>query len=1318
MTIINDKQSYLDLNGPSLEIISQPSPSQICNGGSASFVGLTTAVFSTFVDGGQEKGVKNPAVGSGTITYSWYIEANSSLGIGADTRLTNGLFNGATISGSSTPTLTLTNVPIKFNGAKIYFISDYLSSPTTGKSLNGAQKSTSALLEVLPILKIEQQPKSTYSSYWLWNEPDSMDSSVDLATTISISYTDDNGNLVKNDFNPLTAITTRYSNFIPGKEYTIRTTDNIKARVKARGANGGSAPDTIFTGGKGGSAEGVFTFLADTDYKLIVGKSGGDDGSGGQPGGGNAYVDDMVLLATRSQERSDTERATFPIYVNPVCVDTIVSGWYTRTAGSSSTSTTITRQLVVKWRGKVIYNLNSNSPQFNVEADKIRSQGFVQVGAYKYYPSTYRGSQYGWYADGVTCGTAPSGRGDFGNSFDVYRVRSSGGGGGGGYTGLFIDSISKENAIIIAGGGGGGSRNGITFASPDGEEVYRRYSGGDGGGLSGESAFDASNGIGGLGATQTFPGTGHGENSSVYSGSALQGGNGFSGGGGGYFGGGAGDFNGAGAAGGGSGYLHPSLILDSSDPTKDEPPTRIIGPDVDTFISTGYKPKTKSFIYSPKTKQEYEKVTFNVSGLGAITGLYFVFTSLDGKESFRIDNVTQSNGSKTEKYAVKKNTTYNVQCFISNRPQQQGIIKNNIVGNIGKSNQIFADTLGSSNDFDDMRVVCEKGEFESQSPQTIYNDNKDRFLNRNPRTTWVLSYRYDAPVEVISETYTSNELIVDPDGSFEIDFSLSPFVSPSTTAIYNVSASLNDVVNSPNISYQWEIEGGEDLRDGSYETANQEISISVSGSKTNELKITSFVPAELYLRCKVTASNACNSLLYSNYIIYRVSPPRPLVQIEAYNSGGNNSPLAILKEYNLDEDEIIFGSDATGNNYVESRGIRTGLNSDMICIFAEETDLEIEVEMFGAKGKDFSNFKGGEGGYSRLRLTLFKGQEYILKGINTPGALFLYKKSNLIACVASGGDAGQKSNGGRGGGVRTKGDGTQSSSKSGSSDIPIGDVGVFGSSSTQSSLYSGDTKASGTSGGRTIKCTKGVYWKDQGKSPCDNLGQTNFILSNGSPVFNSSIIERGYKDGYSVNQTGGSAVNSTSGKGGDGAWGGDGGRDGNGGSGGSGFFSARERTLVNGLVKEYGDISLKSIVGGSTYSKPRFVLRKAGVFDIETKGKVTHSFNNTSDINLLLLSEGSVDIAGTEGMGAADNLYGFGGNLSGKHYTIKMNFDYRDIIVVPSDYTGGGRYDPDISVARILRGDDQSTWKIWFQRGGSDAGANTYVSFFEVQGVI
>jgi hypothetical protein len=87
-------------------------------------------------------------------------------------------------------------------------------------------------------------------------------------------------------------------------------------------------------------------------------------------------------------------------------------------------------------------------------------------------------------------------------------------------------------------------------------------------------------------------------------------------------------------------------------------------------------------------------------------------------------------------------------------------------------------------------------------------------------------------------------------------------------------------------------------------------------------------------------------------------------------------------------------------------------------------------------------------------------------------------------------------------------------------------------------------------------------------------------------------------------------------------------------------------------------------------------------------------------------------------MGAGDNLYGFGGNLSGKHYTIKMNFDYKDIIVVPSDFTGGGRYDPDISVSRILRGEDPSTWKIWFQRGGSVAGANTYVSFFEVQGVI
>ena len=75
-------------------------------------------------------------------------------------------------------------------------------------------------------------------------------------------------------------------------------------------------------------------------------------------------------------------------------------------------------------------------------------------------------------------------------------------GGGGGFTGLFVGSVSQDNAVIIAGGGGGGSIDPAL--------------GSDGGGLTGGRAGNANppeveaEGRGGRGGTQTAGGTGGG----------------------------------------------------------------------------------------------------------------------------------------------------------------------------------------------------------------------------------------------------------------------------------------------------------------------------------------------------------------------------------------------------------------------------------------------------------------------------------------------------------------------------------------------------------------------------------------------------------------------------------------------------------------------------------------------------------------------------------------------------------------------------------------------------------------------------------------
>ena len=123
-------------------------------------------------------------------------------------------------------------------------------------------------------------------------------------------------------------------------------------------------------------------------------------------------------------------------------------------------------------------------------------------------------------------------------------------GGGGGYTGLFINSVAHENAILIGAGGGGST------GDPG--------QGGNGGGAIGTN--QGGGGRQGQGGTQTAGGAGGTDGGAAESGSKLKGGKGFSGhvgsagGGAGYYGGGGGGGAGPGTGGGGSAYFNPELI--------------------------------------------------------------------------------------------------------------------------------------------------------------------------------------------------------------------------------------------------------------------------------------------------------------------------------------------------------------------------------------------------------------------------------------------------------------------------------------------------------------------------------------------------------------------------------------------------------------------------------------------------------------------------------------------------------------------------------------------------------------------------------------
>ena len=155
------KQTSLDLNGPILSFIQQPSSIGVCNGGSATFIGIATASFPVQTP-------SNPATNTGTLIYQWYAE-----GFGP---LTDGQFQGATISGSGTTTLTVSNVSSpSSSGLKFYVGVDYIPSAysqpvgsavtvgtgrSTGNALNEILNSNTATLTVFPVLSITQQPSS------------------------------------------------------------------------------------------------------------------------------------------------------------------------------------------------------------------------------------------------------------------------------------------------------------------------------------------------------------------------------------------------------------------------------------------------------------------------------------------------------------------------------------------------------------------------------------------------------------------------------------------------------------------------------------------------------------------------------------------------------------------------------------------------------------------------------------------------------------------------------------------------------------------------------------------------------------------------------------------------------------------------------------------------------------------------------------------------------------------------------------------------------------------------------------------------------
>ena len=276
-----NKQTTLGLNGPILSFTQQPQSLSVCNGQSATLVGIATAFFPTQVP-------NNPAVNDGTLGYRWNIEGYGPL--------TDGIFQGFTIVGSATTTLSLINLASPTNnGLRLYLDVDYVPSAysqpvgsavtaettrSTANAINEILSSGIVIVNVSPSLSVAQQPSSqtvaqtrtaTFNtlgsltdisqggiSYrWQLNGSDLTDSSTVVGSstpTLSISLPNISNNLVRARLtHPTSCDSPVFTNSVNFNVVASREIINYEL------VNDG---DTSFSSGSQNIFDSAFTFFA------------------------------------------------------------------------------------------------------------------------------------------------------------------------------------------------------------------------------------------------------------------------------------------------------------------------------------------------------------------------------------------------------------------------------------------------------------------------------------------------------------------------------------------------------------------------------------------------------------------------------------------------------------------------------------------------------------------------------------------------------------------------------------------------------------------------------------------------------------------------------------------------------------------------------------------------------------------------------------------------------------------------------------------------------------------------------------------------
>ena len=373
------------------------------------------------------------------------------------------------------------------------------------------------------------------------------------------------------------------------------------------------------------------------------------------------------------------------------------------------------------------------------------------------------------------------------------------------------------------------------------------------------------------------------------------------------------------------------------------------------------------------------------------------------------------------------------------------------------------------------------------------------------------------------------------------------------SAIFTTLGALTDTTQG-SISYLWQLNGS-DLSD----------SATVIGSGSTSLSIALPNIGINTVRARLSHPTACNSPIFTNTVNFNVVDARQIINFEYMPISGSS---ALIESVNL------FDGDYT---------LTPRAGRGLISFYAAETDINLELDLYARPGRDSGGFLGGDGGYSRVRFAMPRGVEFMIASFNEAGFIVMYRQSRVMLVVATGGDAGTSGNGGFGGGVNVPGgNGFGRNAGTGAQLVLPGTLdqnASFGSSWAVSRGITGGRgpNALGISiapvplGGKIINCPNGTFWRNQGVSPCQSLGNIQFFLENGTRITNSATISRGFKAGAGVRQVSGYQG------GGEGARGGNGGAvgtsifrgvtyfNGGGGGGGSGYHDGSIEVIETGL---------------------------------------------------------------------------------------------------------------------------------------------------------